>query len=161
MSCVLKCPINLITNPNPIYSHSITWQYEACLKSSQNLSTNNIFLYLQLTKYYPLQNSPIAQKCTSPTTFFTSASNVRSTFKSFVTILIMSSTVRILLTLRVILSLGNRKELGGGIGQVNRGGFGRLKIECFVNNCLIDNAVWTGVMEKPASISKNFRLLTL
>jgi hypothetical protein len=24
---VLKCPINLITNPNPVYSHSIAWQY--------------------------------------------------------------------------------------------------------------------------------------
>jgi hypothetical protein len=27
-SCVSKCPVNRITNPNPVYSYSITWQYK-------------------------------------------------------------------------------------------------------------------------------------
>jgi hypothetical protein len=70
--------------------------YEVCSKSSRNLSIN-IFLYSELTEYYPLQNSPLAQQCTSSTALSTSGSTVRRicgiAFKSFVALVMMSSTV--------------------------------------------------------------------
>jgi hypothetical protein len=49
-------------------------------KSFWNLSINNIFLYLELIEYYPLQNSPLAQQCTSPIAFFTFGSTLRRLF---------------------------------------------------------------------------------
>jgi hypothetical protein len=43
--------------------------HEVCSKSSWNLYISNIFLYLELIEYYPLQNSPLAQQCISPIAF--------------------------------------------------------------------------------------------
>jgi hypothetical protein len=42
------------------------------------MSINNVFLYLELIICYPLQNSPLAQQCTSPTAFSTFGRTVRS-----------------------------------------------------------------------------------
>jgi hypothetical protein len=50
--------------------------YEMRSNSSWNLSVNNIFLYLELTEYYPLQNTRLAQQCTSPTAFSALGSTV-------------------------------------------------------------------------------------
>jgi hypothetical protein len=46
-------------------------KYEVYSESSRNLFINIISLYLELIEYYPLQNSPLVQECTSPTTFST------------------------------------------------------------------------------------------
>jgi hypothetical protein len=43
--------------------------YEVCSKGSRDLSINNIFLYLELTEYYPLQNSPLHSNASLPPSF--------------------------------------------------------------------------------------------
>jgi hypothetical protein len=40
----------------------LTEEYKMCWKSSWNFSINNIFLYLELTEYYPFKIVPHVQQ---------------------------------------------------------------------------------------------------
>jgi hypothetical protein len=61
-------------------SGCVKWRYTRCVQKVPDLSINNIFLYLELTEYCPLQNSLLAQQCTSSTAFSTFGSSVRRVF---------------------------------------------------------------------------------
>jgi hypothetical protein len=70
----------------------------------------------------------------------------------------MSSKVSNLLPLRVILSLGIWKKLGGR-DHMNRRGCGMVEIACFTKNCLTILSRHIIVEEEPAYCSPHFESL--
>lgn len=70
---------NYRPRPQP-WHQPVDTRHMWCVQKVPEICLNNIFLYLELAEYYPLQNSPCAHQFTSPAVFSTFGSIIQKTF---------------------------------------------------------------------------------
>lgn len=141
--------------------------YKACSKSSSNLSINNIFLYVELILYYPLQNSPLCNNVPLlPPLPLLEALFPRCLWYCLQVICCISDEV--FYCLKYTSFKGNfefREFKKVRRGLVKRRGCEMVGIECFAKNCVIVSTVWVVALlwshiKETVSHSSHFRSLS-